>query len=161
MKQVLDLPHAPDLPHAVLDPLYLLWIVELSTQDHDAAVSIDADLSLGNRPVAEQLALHLAHEADVVQLWTMFVMRDRVRETDDLSRLVMRVALDYPPAAPKRAQGSVSSEVAPPPAVAWIEEELEHDPRDQTGAGDRGQLTCRALARMRRPPASTVEQEAR
>lgn len=109
MKQVLDLPHAPDLPHAVLDPLDLFWIVELSAQDDDAAVSVDADLSLGNRPVAEQLTLHLAHKTDVIQLRTMIVMSDRVRETDDLSRLVMRVALDYPPAPPKDALGSVAN----------------------------------------------------
>ena len=150
MKQVLDLTHAPDLPHAVFDLLDLLWIVELSAQDDDAAVRVDTDLSLGNRPVAEQLALYLAHEADIVQLCTMIVMRDRMRETNGLSRLVMCVALDHPLAAPKRALGSISSEVAPPPAAAWIEEELEHDPRGQTGAGDRGQLSCRALVRKRR-----------
>ena len=160
MKQVLDLTHTLDLPHAVLDLLDLLWIVELSAQDDDAAVRVDTDLSLGNRPVAEQLALHLAHEADIVELCPMTLMSDRVRETDGLSRLVMCVALDYPLAPPKRAFGSISSEVAPPPAAAWIEEELEHDPRCQTGAGDRGQLSCRALARKRRPPASTLEQDA-
>ncbi len=161
MKQVLDLPHAPDLPHAVLDLLDLLWIVELSAQDDDAAVSVDADLSLGNRPVPEQLGFHLADEADIVQFRTMTVMRDRVRETDDLPRVIVCLALDDPLAAPERPFGSVSSEVAPPPAAAWVEEELEDDPRGQTGAGDRSQLTYRAPARMRRPPASTIKQEAK
>ena len=51
-----------------LDALDLLGIVELPAQDHDPAVGVDADRSLGNRPVAEQFALDLAHQTDVIQL---------------------------------------------------------------------------------------------
>jgi hypothetical protein len=109
----------------------------------------------------EQLALDLAHKADIVQVRTMVTMRDRVRETDDLARLIMRAALHYPFAAAKRASGAVANELAPPPAAMRIEEELEHDSRGQRGASDHRQLAYRALARKRRPPASTVEQEAR
>jgi len=45
------------------DPEFRL---ELAAQHHDPAVGVDADWSLGNRPIAEQLAFHLAHETDVV-----------------------------------------------------------------------------------------------
>ena len=96
MKQVLDLAHPLDLPHGVLDVLDLLWIVELSAQGDNAAIGVHADLPLGNRPVAEQLAFDLAHKADIVQVRTMVTMRDRVRETDDLARLVVRAAFHYP-----------------------------------------------------------------
>jgi hypothetical protein len=78
VEQVLHLADACYLAHRALDAMDLLGIFELPAQDHDPAVGVDADRSLGNRPIAEQLALHLAHRTDVVELWDgVLMVRDR------------------------------------------------------------------------------------
>ena len=80
VKQVLHVVDARDLAYLALDALDLLEIFDLPAQDHDPAVGVDADLSFGKRPVAKQLALHLAHETDIVDLWwALLTVRDRVR----------------------------------------------------------------------------------
>ena len=112
MKQVLHVVDARDLAHLALDALDLFDIFDLPAQDHDPAVGVDADLSLGKRPVAKQLALHFAHETDIVDLrWALLTVRDRVREPDDLARLVMGLALDPPGAAAEHGLEGVSSSV--------------------------------------------------
>jgi hypothetical protein len=111
-------------------------------QDHDPAVGVDADLSLGKRPVAKQLALHLAHETDIVHLWcALRLVRDRMREPDDLARLVMGLALNPPGAAAERSPCTVANEVPSARAVARVKEELQRDPRRHTGRGGRGELS--------------------
>src|SRR6476646_10333106 len=68
VEQVLHVADARDTAHLPFDAFDLLGVVELPAEDHDPAVGVDADRSLGNRPIAEQLALHLTHKADVVEL---------------------------------------------------------------------------------------------
>jgi hypothetical protein len=111
-------------------------------QHHDPAVGVDADLSLGNRPVAEQLALDLAHETDVIQpRYDAFMVCDRVREPDNLAGLVMGLALDPACAAAARGRRAGANDVPSPFAAARVEEELQRSARSKSGRDNRGQLT--------------------
>ena len=142
MEQVLHVADARHIAHLALDALDLLGIFELTTQHHDPAVSVDADRALGNRPIAEQLALHLAHKTDVVQLrYGVLTARDRVRDPDKPACLVMGVALDLPRAAAERGRRAVPNEVPSPLAAARVEEELQRGAGRRSQRGNRGQLT--------------------
>jgi hypothetical protein len=130
VEQVLDAADTRDLAHLVLDALDLLGVIELSAQHHDPSVGIDADPTLWDRPVAEQVALNFAHEADVVQFRRrLLTVRDRMRQTDDLARIVVGSALDPPCTAPERRPGAVANEVPSPLAAARVKEELKRDAR--------------------------------
>jgi hypothetical protein len=126
VKQVLDVANAGDLAHRSFDPVNLITVVDCPAEDDDPAVGVDADLSLRHGPVAEQLALDLAHEANIVELRRAPVaVRDRVHEPDDLARLVVRLALEPPSATASGAQGAVTHKPPPPLAAARVKEELE------------------------------------
>jgi hypothetical protein len=142
VEQVLHVADARYPAHLALDSLDLLGIFELSAQDHDPAVGVDADRSLGNCPIAEQLGLHFAHKTDVVQLWCgVLMVRDRVRDPDNLARFVMGVALDPARAAAERGSRAVANEVPAPFPAARVEEELQRGARRQSERGNSGQLT--------------------
>jgi hypothetical protein len=53
VEQVLYVADARYIPHVALDALDLVGIFELTAQDYDPAVRVDADRSFGNRAVAE------------------------------------------------------------------------------------------------------------
>ena len=53
VEQVLYVADAGYIPHVALDALDLVGIFELTAQDYDPAVGVDADRSFGNCPVAE------------------------------------------------------------------------------------------------------------
>ena len=141
VEQVLHVPDTRDLAHLAFDALDLLSIVELPAQDNDPAIRIDADLSLGNRPVAEQLTLHLAHETDIVQLHRLVTMRNRVPDPGELAGLVMGLALDPASTAVDRGSRPVANKVPSPLAAARVQEELKRDTRREGGHGDLSQLT--------------------
>ena len=142
VEQVLDVTDAGDPADLALDALDLLGVFELPTQDHDPAVGVDADRSLGNRPVAEQLALHLAHETDVVKLrYRVIMVSNRVCEPNHLAGLVMGLALDLARAAAERGRRAIVNEVPSPFPAARVEEELQCRTRGQSGRGNRRQLT--------------------
>jgi hypothetical protein len=147
VKQALDVANSGDSAHSVLDLAQALFIVYDSAENDDSAVSVDADLSLGDGPVAEQLALDLAHQPDVVELrYVVVTVRDRAREPDHLPGLIVCLALDPPAAATNRAHGAVAYEVSPAFAAARIEEELKHGPSGQRANRACGQLTRRGRA---------------
>jgi len=142
VEQVLYVADARHSAHLALDVLDLLGIFELPAQDHDPAVGIDADRSLGNRPIAEQLAFDLAHKADVVQLRDgVLVVRDRVRDPDKLARLVMGLALEPAYALAERGRSAVADEVLSPLTAARVEEELQRGAGRQSGRGDPSETT--------------------
>jgi hypothetical protein len=119
-----------------------LLIFELSAQHDDPPVGVDADLSFGNRPVAEELAFDLAHEADVVEVWREVVtVRDLVGESDGLARLVTGVALDSAGAASEGGGCTVTSDVSSAAAATWVEEELQSDASREGRLRDSCQLT--------------------
>jgi hypothetical protein len=127
VKQILNVANAGDLAHRTFDPVDLIPVLKRPAQDDDAAVGVDADPSLRDGPVAEQLALHLAYEADIVELRRMLAaVGNRVHEPDDLARFVMRLALEPPSATTSRAHAAVAQEPPPPLAAARVQEELEH-----------------------------------
>jgi hypothetical protein len=147
VKQVLDVANSGDSAHRVLDLAHSLFVVDGSTKNDDSVVGVDADLSLGKGPVAEQLALDLAHEADVVEVRrAVTAVRDGVREPDHLPGLIVCLALDSPATTTNRAHRAVAYEVSPSSAAARIEEELKHGPSGQRGHHARGQLTRRGRA---------------
>src|SRR5687768_13343700 len=141
MQQVVHVADARHLAHLALDALDILGVVELAAQDDNPAVGVDADAPLGNRAVAEQLALHLVHQADVVQFSRLVLgVPDPVRDARDLAGFVARLALEaaYPP-----AQGglhTVAQGMSPLGAAARIKEEPECYSRRQRGSCDRRQL---------------------
>jgi hypothetical protein len=142
VEQVLDVTDARDLAYLVLDALDLLGIFELPPQDHDPAVSVDADRSFGNGPVAEQLALYLAYETDVVKLrYGVVMVSNRVREPHHLAGLVMGLALDLARAATERGRRTIANEVPSPFPAVRVEEELQRRARSQSGRGTRRQFT--------------------
>ncbi len=68
MQQVLDFTHAGDFADCILDSLDLRVVVDLTSKDDDPTIGVDRDLPFGKRPVTEQLALDLAHEAHVIEV---------------------------------------------------------------------------------------------
>jgi hypothetical protein len=143
VKQILDVAHARDFAGGALDPDDLLLILELSAEDDDPAFGVDADLSLGDGPVSEELALDLVHEPDVVEpVRAAVVVRYRVREPDHLAGLVVSVSLELPCATAHRASCAVTHELPPSAAVARIEEELKRGP-----GRDRPHRGCQKLGR--------------
>jgi hypothetical protein len=147
VQQILYAANTGDAADRVLDPMHLPFVVERAAEHDNPAISVDADLSLGNRPVAEKLALHLAHETDVIdRAGVVGAVRDRVREPDELARLVVRVTLDPPSTATNRAHRAVANEVSPALAAARIKEELERNTRAKRKRGDRNQSPARARA---------------
>jgi hypothetical protein len=142
VEQVLDIADARHVAHLAFDALDLLGIIELTPEDHDPAVGVDADRALGDRPIAEQHALHLAHKTDVIQLrHGVLMVRDRVRDPDHLARLVMGLALDLARAAAQRGPRAVPNEAPSPFAAARVKEELQRGARRHSERGNRGQLT--------------------
>jgi hypothetical protein len=142
VEQVVHVANARHPADRALDALDLLVILELPAEDHDPAVGVDADRPLGNRAIAEQLALDFADKADVVKLrYAVFMVSDRVRGTNNLARLVMGMSLDPARTAAQCGSRAVASEVASSLAAARIEEELQRGARRQREPSNRGQLT--------------------
>src|SRR4051794_7046062 len=66
MDQVLDPAHTLDAPRLLSHALDVLRALHEAAQEHDAILGVDADLALRDVGAAEQLALDLLGERDVV-----------------------------------------------------------------------------------------------
>src|SRR5215213_8078203 len=138
MDQVLDSTHTLDAPRLLPHPVDVVLALHDAAQEHDALLGVHADLALRDVGTAEQLALDLLRERDVVER-----LLGPPARVDGPSRGPDRVRLGAPGADERAAlataqsrQRTVAGHVATAATGPGVEEVFEQSPKGQTARSD-------------------------